>query len=105
MSINPLNVKYFLSLFSGSQTDDGKIFNPGFPSSCPYITSIGATQVNPGAKVTDPEGACEQVIYSGGGFSNYFPIPEYQKKAVGNYLKNHKPEYPADIYNATGMVG
>ncbi|CAA7270109.1 unnamed protein product [Cyclocybe aegerita] len=86
----------------GSQTDSGTIFNPGFPSSCPYITSVGATQVNPGAKVTDPEGACEQVIYSGGGFSNHFPMPDYQKKAVGNYLKIHRPTYSPEIWNATG---
>lgn len=50
----------------GSQTTDGKRFNPSFPSGCPWVTSIGATQVNKGAKVTDPESACEQVIYSGG---------------------------------------
>ncbi|KAF8963500.1 peptidase S8/S53 domain-containing protein [Flammula alnicola] len=72
----------------GSQTADGVIFNPGFPSSCPYITAIGATQVNPGS--------------NWGGFSNYFPIPAYQKKAVGNYLKNHKPAYASSIYNSTG---
>lgn len=76
----------------------------GFPSSCPYVTAIGATQVNPGSNVTDPEGACEQVIFSGGGFSNYFAMPEYQKKAVGNYLKNYKPSYPGDIWNSTGVV-
>jgi subtilase family serine protease len=60
---------------TGEQTTTGKIFNPSFPSTCPFITSIGATQVNPGAKVTDPESACEQVIFSGGGFSNYFGMP------------------------------
>ncbi|KAG6850203.1 hypothetical protein H0H93_016382 [Arthromyces matolae] len=40
---------------------------------CPYVTAVGATQVNPGSTVNDPEGACEQVIFSGGGFSNIFP--------------------------------
>lgn len=65
---------------------------------------MGATQVNPGAKVTDPEGACEQVIFSGGGFSNYFGIPDYQKKAVADYLSAHKPPYSPDVWNATGTV-
>ena len=51
----------------------GKVFNPGFPVTCPFVTAVGATQVNPGKTVNDPEGACEQVIFSGGGFSNIFP--------------------------------
>ncbi|PPQ68887.1 hypothetical protein CVT25_009010 [Psilocybe cyanescens] len=91
---------------AGSQTEEGLIFNPriGFPSSCPYVTSVGATQVNPGARVTDPESACEEVISSGGGFSNYFSIPTYQKNAVENYLKNHRPSYSSDIWNSTGNV-
>ncbi|OAX32243.1 subtilisin-like protein [Rhizopogon vinicolor AM-OR11-026] len=66
---------------NGSQSTDGKIFNPTFPGTCPYVTSIGATQVSPGQSVSDPENACEQIIYSSGGFSNYFGIPDYQKAA------------------------
>ena len=54
------------------------------------------------SQVHDPESACMEVIYSGGGFSNYFGLPSYQKSAVQGYLKNHKPSYPANIWNATG---
>ncbi|KAJ6501263.1 subtilisin-like protein [Mycena vulgaris] len=86
----------------GSQTSAGKIFNPSFPSTCPFVTGVGATQVNPGAKVTDPESACEQVIFSGGGFSNYFAIPDFQKGQVARYLTNNPPPYAATTYNATG---
>ncbi len=43
-------------------------FNPSFPGTCPYVTSVGATQIKPGASVTAPEEACETVIYSGVGF-------------------------------------
>jgi tripeptidyl-peptidase I len=28
----------------GTNSTDGKIFNPSFPSTCPYVTSVGATQ-------------------------------------------------------------
>lgn len=42
------------------------------------------------------------VIFSGGGFSNYFAIPDYQKSAVSNYLTKFPPPYPADIWNSTG---
>lgn len=55
---------------TGEQSSNGTRFNPKFPSTCPFVTSVGATQVNPGSTVNDPEGACEQVIFSGGGFSN-----------------------------------
>lgn len=81
--------------------NDGKsgIFNPGFPSTCPYITSIGATQIVPGASVTAPEEACETVIFSGGGFSNVFPLPSYQASAVQSFFKNFPPPYGADRFN------
>ncbi|KDQ15077.1 hypothetical protein BOTBODRAFT_32062 [Botryobasidium botryosum FD-172 SS1] len=84
---------------TGQYAQNGARFNPSFPSTCPWVTSVGATQVNPGSNVFEPEGACEQVIYSGGGFSNVFPIPDYQKGAVGKYFKDHKPSYTAQQYN------
>ncbi|KAF8835707.1 subtilisin-like protein, partial [Paxillus ammoniavirescens] len=88
---------------ASSQSSDGKIFNPTFPSTCPYVTAVGATQVSPGNSVFDSESACEQAIYSGGGFSNNFAIPDYQKDAVSSYLKNYPPAYPGNIWNSTGM--
>ncbi|KIJ66022.1 hypothetical protein HYDPIDRAFT_174767 [Hydnomerulius pinastri MD-312] len=87
---------------NGTQSVNGTIFNPSFPGTCPYITSVGATQVNPNSTVYEPEGACEQVIYSGGGFSNYFAMPDYQKEAVAYYFENYYPQYPPDIWNASG---
>jgi tripeptidyl-peptidase-1 len=74
-------------------------FAPSFPGTCPYITSVGATQVAPGASVTQPEIASETVIYSGGGFSDFFPIPDYQKDAVAEYFENYPPSYTAQQYN------
>ena len=79
-------------------------FNPAFPATCPFVTSVGATQIVPGASVTQPEEACETVIYSGGGFSNVFPIPDYQRTALATYFKNHNPSYGADRYNNSGRV-
>ena len=81
-------------------------FNPSFPGTCPYITSVGATQVKPNISVphalatgTEPEEACETVIFSGGGFSNVFPLPPYQAAAVGEFFANYPPPYGADRYN------
>ena len=81
-------------------------FNPSFPGTCPYITSVGATQVKPNVSVphalatgTEPEEACETVIFSGGGFSNVFPLPDYQAAAVGEFFANYPPPYSAAQYN------
>lgn len=88
----------------GKPTGNGKKFNPGFPVTCPFVTAVGATQINPGSTVNDPEGACEQVIFSGGGFSNIFPMPSYQAEAVSSFLTNHPPPFTAVQFNNSGTV-
>ncbi|KAJ5064386.1 peptidase S8/S53 domain-containing protein [Bipolaris maydis] len=45
--------------------------------------------------------ACQTEIISGGGFSDVFPIPQYQVPAVESYLTNHMPSYTAHQYNST----
>jgi len=85
----------------GQPAPGGTAFNPSFPVTCPFITAVGATQVNPGSTVNDPEGACEQVIFSGGGFSNIFPTPSYQAAAVKNFLK-YPPPFTSAQFNNTG---
>ena len=69
----------------------GGRFNPTFPSTCPYVTSVGGTQLPPNGSVTDREVALKQqlgsqLISSGGGFSNVFEVPGYQSRAVQSYL-------------------
>lgn len=94
------------------------VFNPSFPGTCPYITSVGATQVPNNTNIvrvlaaanasaananaataTQPEQACETVIHSGGGFSNFFTMPDYQASAVHTYWANHAPPYGSDRFN------
>ncbi|KAH9932747.1 subtilisin-like protein [Epithele typhae] len=82
----------------------GTKFSPDFPVTCPFVTAVGATQVNPGSTVNDPEGACEQVIFSGGGFSNIFAMPDYQAEAVTSFLTNHPPPFTAAQFNNSGNV-
>lgn len=83
---------------------EGIKFNPGFPGTCPYVTTVGATQMNANSTVYEPESACEQTAYSGGGFSNVFHMPSYQKDAVLGYLLEHPPPYSARQYNNSRMV-
>ncbi|PCH45047.1 subtilisin-like protein [Wolfiporia cocos MD-104 SS10] len=87
---------------TGSESWDGTRFDPGFPSTCPYVTSVGATQIVPGNSVSDKEVACDKNIYSGGGFSNVFALPDWQKDAVQGYLTNYPPPYNGSVYNSTG---
>lgn len=67
-------------------------FAPGFPASCPYITSVGGT------RHIDPEKAAN---FSGGGFSDIFPRSTWQDKAITAYLDILGPRR-AGLYNATG---
>lgn len=73
----------------------GQIFNPDFPVTCPYITAVGATYLPPGASAQGDNEVAVTRFPSGGGFSNIYAQPSYQKSAVNNYLTNHNPGYPA----------
>lgn len=55
-----------------------------------------------GSTVNDPEVACENTIRSGGGFSNFFAMPDYQASAVTNYLSTTSPPYSGSVYNNSG---
>lgn len=68
---------------AGCVANDGKdtpYFQPQFPGTCPYITSVGGTQS------VSPEVAWDD---GSGGFSNYFPTAWYQTAAVAEYLTEH----------------
>ncbi|KAK0531903.1 hypothetical protein OC842_003465 [Tilletia horrida] len=67
---------------SGQSGDTCPPFVPTYPSGCPYILSVGATQ-NFG-----PEVAVDTSLagfWSGAGFSNVFSTPSYQSSAVSAY--------------------
>lgn len=44
-------------------------------------------------------------ISTGGGFSNFFPTPDWQKSAVDNYFAKHDPGYPTYEYRGKSSVG
>ncbi|TFY82909.1 hypothetical protein EWM64_g1103 [Hericium alpestre] len=79
---------------SGGQSGGCTEFVPTFPSTCPFITSIGATQnVNPEVSAS----------FSSGGFSTLFAIPDYQSAAVESYLAGIGSQY-AGLFNASGRA-
>ncbi|KAA1474739.1 family S53 protease [Dentipellis sp. KUC8613] len=62
---------------SGGQSQSCTTFVPTFPSTCPFVTSVGGTTgVNPETAVD----------FSSGGFSNLFAIPSYQAADVSAFL-------------------
>lgn len=69
-------------------------FIPGFPSVCPYVTSVGGTEGN------SPEQAA---YFSGSGFSELWPRPAWQDKAVQTWMDAHGSEF-AQYYNHTGRA-
>lgn len=74
-------------------------FLPEFPSSCPYITSVGATMdFEPEVVAYHPSGYA-----GGGGFSDYFPRPQYQDRVVKHYVKNLNGSF-AGLYNTEGRA-
>lgn len=86
-------------------------FNPTFPATCPYVTSVGGSQLreNASASHSDQETAFYQGLSatigsSGGGFSNVFATPLYQLGAVQEYLF-HETAHLRNIsanFNANG---
>lgn len=67
-------------------------FNPIYPASCPFVTSVGGTyRINPERAVS----------FSSGGFSERFSRPSYQEDAVASYLSILGDQWQ-DLYNPDG---
>ncbi|KAF3037579.1 Tripeptidyl-peptidase sed2 [Didymella keratinophila] len=75
---------------SACLSNDGKnttMFQPQYPASCPWVTSVGSTRyLNETA-----------TYFSSGGFSNYWKRPSYQDDAIKAYFhklgEKNKPYY------------
>ena len=75
-----------------------KRFKPDFPGGSPYITVVGGTNFH-------NAGIGEEEVWNdgGGGFSDNFPIPQYQAKMVAAYKANKNAMLPAQsMWNNTG---
>jgi tripeptidyl-peptidase-1 len=92
-------VSTFFSSGDGSSClTKGKVAGALFPSSCPYVTSVGGTFQ------FDPEiAANSNGFITGGGFSNYFAMPDYQKETIQSYIDSI-PEDLRDRFNSSGRA-
>jgi len=93
-------------------TNDGKNthyqFQPDFPSSCPYVTTVGATmnfepEESAYRAARNTSAGFRDLYSSGSGFSNYFPRPKYQDKVVPAYVKALNGTYDG-LYNPNGRA-
>lgn len=90
-------------------------YTVSFPSTCPFVTAVGGTQ----NAENDPEDhevhtlkewAANGVEQQGpffktttnGGFSNYFPAPDYQKDHIATYFKTPEAARAKKGYSTTG---
>ncbi|KAJ5907330.1 hypothetical protein N7495_000012 [Penicillium taxi] len=74
--------------------DNGQIFVPDFPASCPYMTAAGATYLPSGTHASDHKEVAVSRFPSGGGFSNIYEQPSWQSKAVAAYFARANHTYP-----------
>lgn len=82
-----------LGVGSGCKSNNGQNkteFEPIFPATCPYVTSVGGTQA------LTPEVAWDS---GSGGFSNYFPRTWYQEAAVETYLNKYISDATKQYYS------
>jgi len=92
-----------------------------FPGASPWVTSVGATMLVSSASQSHPsvsdsapvcskqkcasssstEAVCsypDALITTGGGFSDYSPMPSWQQNAVGAYLHSSNAVFPPSQY-------
>lgn len=74
-------------------------FTPSWPSSSPYLTSVGATYAN---STTERE---VSVNWSGGGFSTAFTRPAWQAAAVKKYFEVAAASLPPQSFYAANGRG
>lgn len=71
------------------------MYTPAFPASCPWVTTVGGT------RYVEPELA---VSFSGGGFSDLFPRPEWQNTTIATYLAEKADPAFKQYYNTSGRA-
>jgi len=78
------------------------LFRADFPSSSPYVVSVGATTFSDEFPTPTP-GAEVGIHFSSGGFSNTFGRPSYQSQVVETFLAKHNTA-PKNLFNQSGRA-
>lgn len=90
----------------------GRCLGPGngrfevqVPSDCPYITTVGATQLSPGSAPGIDFETASTAFPSTGGFSNIYERPKYQDAALDSYFRSHAPLYTSYSTTNNASIG
>lgn len=81
------------------ETNCNQGFYALFPASCPYITSVGATQFSNGGEIA---AEFERGGSTGGGFSYHFSAPSYQSSDTKSYINSNLDSSYDGYYNPNG---
>eukprot|EP01038_Epipyxis_sp_PR26KG_P012461 gene12461-16714_t len=81
---------YGTAYFTPSTSTKTCGFYPIFPASNPFVTAVGGTEIDPQTSI---EVAAFNNIASGGGVSNFYRVPSYQKALVEQYFSSQEVSY------------
>ncbi|PTB37277.1 hypothetical protein M441DRAFT_72569 [Trichoderma asperellum CBS 433.97] len=90
---------------SNEEPTVGTIFAPSFPQTCPYILTVGGTELRRSDPTAPPieweilEEVATTQFPSGGGFSNIHSAADYQKEAIQAYYDQVQASLPFSSYN------
>ncbi|TGJ88447.1 hypothetical protein E0Z10_g268 [Xylaria hypoxylon] len=71
---------------TGCMGPNHDVFNPQFLATCPYILSVGSTYLPTNRTAGQDEEVATSRFRSGGGFSNIYDAPEWQRETVEKYI-------------------
>ncbi len=80
--------------------DVGTIFAPSFPQTCPYVLTVGSTELRRSDPTAPPveweilEEVASTQFPSGGGFSNIWGVADYQRDSVQAYYDQVESTLP-----------
>lgn len=84
---------------SACHASDFGSFTVQSPVNCPYVTTVGATELLDDGSERAVQG---DGWASAGGFSSFYAAPSYQKDALDTYFADYNPTNLTSLFNASG---
>lgn len=85
-----------MSLYNICWSNSGKKYSSKFENF--PRTSSNLPQINSDDRTETAVNVPDEGFWSGGGFSNYWPTPDYQQSTLAKYFKNTPPPYNLTSY-------
>ncbi|PRP89064.1 hypothetical protein PROFUN_02342 [Planoprotostelium fungivorum] len=86
-------------------SSNGSPFEPGWPASSPYLTSVGGTILLDATTEIFASYDTGSIIAGGGGFSKMYPQPSYQKDFVQQWMNGRNTTFtPLSSFNSSNRA-